>query len=128
MTKKTTLDGIKSLEERLHLPEIRRSREALEKLLADDFLELGASGTVYDRASIIDLLAQEAGIDEGELKTANYYLKSISSDAFLLTYETERTHPDGLTRLVLRSSVWKRDGLGWKLLFHQGTLKSNSPR
>ncbi len=118
------LEEIQALEEILHRPETRRSREAVEALLAEGFVEFGASGSVYDRATIIDLLAQESGTDEGILQSSNYVLKTISNDAVLLTYVTERSYQDGSKRRVLRSSVWKHDGLHWQMLFHQGTIRS----
>jgi hypothetical protein len=50
-------------------------------------------------------------------------VKPISNDAVLLTYETERSYPNGSKRRVLRSSVWKHDGLKWQMFFHQGTIR-----
>lgn len=123
MTSVPSLEEIQSLEEALHRLEIRRSREAVETLLAEGFVEFGASGRVYDRTTIIDLLAQESDADEGDLRTANYALETISNDAMLLTYETERSYQDGSKRRVLRSSVWKHDGLKWQMFFHQGTVR-----
>jgi hypothetical protein len=106
LTSVPSLEEIQSLEEALHRQEIRGCREAVEILLAEGFVEFGASGSVYDRTTIIDLLVQEDGIDEGDLRSANYVLKPISNDAVLLTYETERSYPNGSKRRVLRSSVW----------------------
>ncbi len=123
ITEVLSLQEIKALEEALHRPEIRRSRGAVERLLAEGFIEFGASGTVYDRPTVIDLLAQESGGDEGNLRTSKYALTRISSDAVLLTYETERLSGAGSMRRVLRSSIWKYDGVQWQMLFHQGTLK-----
>ncbi|WP_087001763.1 DUF4440 domain-containing protein [Rhizobium sullae] len=120
------LNEIRSLEEALHRPEIRRSRTAVEALLAEGFVEFGASGRAYRRAEIIDLLVQENdGEDAGELLTYDYALSSISSDAVLLTYRTRRTRGDGSERHVLRSSIWKLSDLGWKMLFHQGTVMTD---
>ncbi|TAV74753.1 DUF4440 domain-containing protein [Rhizobium leguminosarum] len=124
MTSLPNLAEIQSLEEALHRPETRRSREAVEALLAEGFVEFGASGNVYDRATIIDLLAQESGGDDGDLRTSNYALIPISNDAVLLTYETERSYRNGSKRRVLRSSVWKHDGLKWQMFFHQGTIRT----
>lgn len=117
------LADIRSLEEALHRPEVRRSRETLEALLSVEFVEFGASGAVYNRATIIDLLIQENGSEKDDLRTTNYALTSISHDAVLLTYESERTQNDGSKRYVLRSSIWKRNGDRWQMLFHQGTIK-----
>lgn len=118
-----TLEEIRSLEEALHRPEVRRSKEAVDALLADDFVEFGSSGTVYDRTTTISLLAQEGDVGEGEFLASNYALTSISSDAVLLTYETQRPYRDGTKRNILRSSVWKHDGGKWRMLFHQGTVR-----
>jgi hypothetical protein len=47
---------IRLLEEQLRNPLVRSSREALSRLLADDFLEFGASGRVHNRREILDNL------------------------------------------------------------------------
>nr|WP_245307315.1 DUF4440 domain-containing protein [Rhizobium altiplani] len=113
MTSVPSIEEIQSLEEALHRPEIRRSRKAVETLLAEGIVEFGASGGVCDRTTIVDVLAQESA-DEGDLRTANYALRPISNDAVLLTYQTERLYQDGSKRCVLRSSVWEHDGLKWQ--------------
>lgn len=122
MIETPSLDLIRSLEEALHDPAVRRSREALGQMLSADFVEFGASGSVYDRTTTINLLEGE-GDDEGNVSVGNYTLKPISSGAVLLTYETERVHRDGSKWRCLRSSIWKREGTTWKLLFHQGTVR-----
>lgn len=124
MPRFSDLEEIRSLEEALHRPEIRRSREAVEDLLAEGFMEFGASGRVYERATIIDQLAEQGDDNDGELLASNYALKPISNDAVLLTYETERSYQDGSKRRVLRSSIWKHNGLKWQMLFHQGTIRA----
>lgn len=124
MPRFSDLEEIRSLEEALHHPEIRRSREAVEDLLAEGFMEFGASGRVYERATIIDQLAEQSDDNDGELLASNYALKPISNDAVLLTYETERSYQDGSKRRVLRSSIWKHNGLKWQMLFHQGTIRA----
>ncbi|MGF6255267.1 DUF4440 domain-containing protein [Ensifer sp. LBL] len=116
------LDDIRALEEELHRTEVRRSRPALENLLAEGFVEFGASGAVYHRAEIIDLLLEEDDEDDGELRTDDYRLTAISPDAVLLTYRTHRIEADGSQRHALRSSIWKWDGTKWQMLFHQGTV------
>ncbi|MFN3501510.1 DUF4440 domain-containing protein [Allorhizobium sp. NPDC080224] len=123
MTSIPSLEEIQSLEEALHQPGTRRCRQTLEILLADGFMEIGASGSVYDRTTIMELLEREPGTGGNNLETANYALKPISSDAVLLTYETKRSTANGSLQCVLRSSIWKYDGCKWQMLFHQGTVK-----
>ncbi|MCO6408675.1 nuclear transport factor 2 family protein [Hoeflea alexandrii] len=124
LTSVPSLEEIQSLEEALHRPDVRRSREALKTLLAEGFVEFGASGSIYDRRNIIDLHVQESGADDGNFRSSNYVLMPISNDAVILTYETEHSNQDGSKRRVLRSSVWKHDGLKWQMVFHQGTVRS----
>ncbi|WP_445681821.1 nuclear transport factor 2 family protein [Radicibacter daui] len=113
---------IRALEEALHKPEVRCSREVLEALLAEGFVEFGASGAVYDRAQIIELLLHEGSEAEEPLSIENYALTTISNDAVLLTYRSHRKRPDGSQRHVLRSSIWTRAAGRWQMLFHQGTV------
>lgn len=125
MTGMPGLAEIQALEEALHRPEIRRSRAAVEDLLSEGFVEFGSSGAVWNREEIIDLLVNEdSPADESDLETSDYTLLVISEDAVLLTYRTRRSNPDGSARKVLRSSIWKRVGLQWKMLFHQGTVEN----
>ncbi|MGF6174354.1 DUF4440 domain-containing protein [Ensifer sp. 4252] len=117
------IDEIRALEEALHRPEVRRSRTAVEALLAEGFVEFGASGTRYHRAEMIELLCDEDDEPaDGELEATDFSLMPISSDAVLLTYRTVRRGSDGPERQALRSSIWKRTGERWQMLFHQGTL------
>lgn len=97
-------------------------------MLADGFVEFGASGTVYNRATIINLLLQENDSGNDDLKTTNYAMTTISDDAVLLTYDSERNQTDGAKRHVLRSSIWKRNEDRWQMLFHQGTLNGANCR
>ena len=121
-TPEIRIEEIRAREEALHRPEIRRSRQALEDLLAESFCEFGASGTVYRRADMIELLLRETdSAGNGELYSGDYALRPISADAALLTYRTWRKQADRSERHVLRSSIWKYDGRRWQMLFHQGT-------
>jgi hypothetical protein len=47
------------LEKKLHRPEIRASADEVAALLADEFFEFGASGTVWTRQHVIERLPQE---------------------------------------------------------------------
>ncbi|NOV21181.1 DUF4440 domain-containing protein [Ensifer adhaerens] len=114
---------IQFLEEALHRPSVRHSRIAIEALLAEDFIEFGASGRVYRRAEVINLLSQGEDETDSILRTSNYALAPISQNAVLLTYQSHLTYRDGSERSALRSSIWKHDGKKWQILFHQGTMQ-----
>ncbi|WP_280137620.1 DUF4440 domain-containing protein [Ensifer sp. Root127] len=71
---------MRALEEALHRPELRRSRAAVEVLLAEGFVEFGASGTKYHRAEMIDLLSEEDDDPAGdELRATDFSLTRISA-------------------------------------------------
>ncbi|WP_246780447.1 DUF4440 domain-containing protein [Rhizobium sp. AQ_MP] len=118
-----SLAEIVALEETLHRPEVRRCRQTVENLIAEDFMEIGASGKIYDRRAIIELLAKEPALPDDVVKSMNYSLKMISEGSVLLTYETERIHADGLQRRAARSSIWVQTGSKWQMLFHQATIR-----
>ena len=52
-------DHIKSLEETLLDPAVRKNSEQVSNLLADDFLEFGSSGRTFDKAAILEDLRNE---------------------------------------------------------------------
>jgi hypothetical protein len=43
-------------------PEIRSSIESLSSLIADDFIEFGSSGRIYNKADVLEELPKETGI------------------------------------------------------------------
>jgi hypothetical protein len=117
------LATLRELEERLLAPEVRGSREAADALLTDDFVEFGSSGTVYNKVSILAALQEESS--EGtqiERRTSDWDVRALSADSALVTYRIERRQaPDGRWSASLRSSIWRRTGSKWRMMFHQGT-------
>ncbi|MEW6050434.1 MAG: DUF4440 domain-containing protein [Candidatus Zixiibacteriota bacterium] len=108
-----------SLEQRLLQPDIRRSSEELNKLLADDFIEFGASGTICDKRRIIEELAQEPPVD---ISITDFAVCQLAPDIVLATYHAVVISvKDGQPKHSLRSSIWKLADGSWRMLFHQGT-------
>jgi hypothetical protein len=109
------LDEVIGHERRLLDPRVRASAEAVTALLHEEFREFGVSGRIWDRASIVPAVTADPGADPtvGEMTAVR-----LAPDVILLTYCVSR--PRGRT---LRSSVWLRDTVGWRLYFHQGTLQ-----
>jgi hypothetical protein len=121
---KSLLEHIRELEERLLQPEVRRSRENLEELLADDFTEFASDGAAYTKAQVIDALQSELA---SERSLVDFRLIALAEDVVLCTYRSTR-RGDALHEPVesLRSSIWKRRNGRWEMIFHQGT-RSVSP-
>jgi hypothetical protein len=119
---------LRRLEERLLTPEVRGSRAAAGAMLGDDFVEFGASGSVYDKAAVLAGLEEER--DEGlqfERQTSDWTLRALGPDTALITYRVRRREaPDGRWEASLRCSIWRRAGTGWQMIFHQGTKTRES--
>lgn len=99
-------------EELLVLEQRLASREGigeLGELLSEDFVEIGSSGAVYDKAQA---LAAMQGAPPSELPIADFGVRLVAPDVALAAYCAGGS---------LRSSVWVRGDGGWRILFHQGT-------
>ncbi|WP_099361512.1 DUF4440 domain-containing protein [Fredinandcohnia onubensis] len=105
---------LKELEEMHINVEVRKSREELAKLLADDFFEIGSSGYMFNKKECL-----ESRIDLTVMSLHNYEIYPLAPDVVLATYfivnETRK-------RNTLRSSIWKHIEGRWQLYFHQGTI------
>ncbi len=106
--------------ERLLLdPAVRRDRERVLELLAEEFEEFGASGLAWTRDEIVELLAEEE-FEPPMLK--DFRCRLIAPSAALVTYQTERIDPwSGTPVAVNRSSIWIEEHGRWRVRFHQGT-------
>lgn len=106
-----------NLEKELLKPEVRLSADRISGLLAEGFFEFGSSGRVYNYT------AGDVFDDNG----ATYAMEDVkayklSRGCALATYKAIRKAPEGdVTSVTLRSSIWKRSGGAWKMVFHQGT-------
>ncbi|MGY6498825.1 MAG: nuclear transport factor 2 family protein [Microcella sp.] len=92
----------------------RRDASRMRALLADDFREIGASGRVFDRESIIGDVLSGSGDVHPEISEMQSVM--VASDLVLVTYRL-----DFGGRLSRRSSLWSVAGGQAQLRFHQGT-------
>jgi len=110
------------LEERLLQPEIRHSPTELGKLLADDFVEFGSGGRVYNKQSIMEELGKESNV---RISILDFKLVSLGPDVALVTYRASFSEREGEpAKHSLRSSIWMLAGDTWQIVFHQGTPTS----
>ena len=82
-------------------------------LIADDFLEFGSSGRVWRKAEIVAAMSDWPPI-EAELQDCE--VRELAPGLCLVTYRL--VGPSGAT---LRSSIWRRDGESWQIIFHHGS-------
>lgn len=79
---------LKSLEEALLRPEVRRSRLEMDALLADDFMEYGRSGRVYDKAAILETADKSF---DGRLSLYNFSVRALAPSVARHLFEPSAT-------------------------------------
>ena len=109
---------IKALELELLQPEVRKSKERLNELIADDFVEISSSGKEYTKEDVINDLAGQGKINF----TVQYFNTiEISPETILATYEVEKESSDNKEKIKSsRTSIWKNKDGNWQIVFHQG--------
>ncbi|MDH6230281.1 hypothetical protein M2281_000853 [Mesorhizobium soli] len=105
MTLRHDLNLIQSLEMELFKQSVRGSPEAVDKLLAEGFVEFGRSGGVHHKADLIRSLAAEDPKNSQKLIASDFELTSLAEDVVLLTYRSVRKGEDGKELHSLRSSI-----------------------
>ncbi len=102
-----------------HHPELGTTRADFERMTAEDFWEIGASGKIYTRALVLDLLGKRhSEPHEEDLIASEFRVQQLAADLYLLTYDLLQDH----TRRTRRTTLWRSTGEGWKIVFHQGTI------
>jgi hypothetical protein len=113
------LAQISRLEPIFHWPPSEMSREALKKMTADDFWEVGASGRRYAGDFVFDVLEQRQIKAEPDVwEISDLYCRKLADEVYLLTY----TLLQDRTRLTRRATIWQRSADVWKIIYHQGTV------
>ena len=106
--------------EKSHLMiENRQSTEFLTELLAEDFTEIGSSGSLVTREEcLVD------GVVLVEMELYDFQIRKISEDVWLTTYlVVDRTRK----RNTRRSTIWRKEEGVFRMTFHQGTITSDQP-
>lgn len=113
---------LRRLEERLLQPEVRQSAEAVADLLADDFIEFGSSGQVFNKQQVIEGLQHESPARRALIQ---FNTTVLAPGVVLATYRAVQYRSPGEPPIYsLRSSLWKLTDDRWQMVFHQGTLSA----
>jgi len=113
---KTLLD----LEQSLLSQAVRSNAEDLSRLIADEFVEIGARGDKWSKAEVIEQLPLQTFTQRTISQFSSRYL---SDDIALVTYHCQNVDVDrNVTVNTLRSSIWRKQAEQWQMFFHQGTL------
>ncbi len=102
-----------------HRPEFGTTRADFERMTAEHFWEVGASGRIYARAHVLNELEKRFSEPRHDVwETSDFQCRKLGPNVYLLTYILVQ---DGARR-TRRSTIWQRSPEGWKILYHQGTI------
>lgn len=114
-------------EERLLQPDVRKSAKDVMDLLADEFIEFGSSGRVFNKQQIINSLQNEPIEPLTQKSITEFKTLVLATGVVLVTYRIVKdSGSDEQPVHSLRSSIWKLNNDRWKMIFHQGTLVRES--
>jgi len=113
------LEELREREPIFHRPELGVTRADFDGMMASDFWEIGASGQRYSREYVLDELERRhRNPHEDVWETSGFHCRALGAEVYLLTY----TLIQNKIRKSRRLTVWQRTEVGWKILFHQGTI------
>jgi len=110
---------LQALERALHDPVVRGDVAQLAALLDDDFSEIGSSGACFDRAAALAEIPRERA--QVEIVSTDYDCVLLVPTLAQVRYRSWYVIDGERQREVLRSSLWRRHGEAWRVVFHQGT-------
>jgi hypothetical protein len=118
---KSVLAELSAQEPIFHRPAFASTLDDFDRLMASDYWEVGASGRRYNRAFILQMLADNPPIDAetARWRASCFAVRQLGTNIYLLTYSLRQA--DRLTR---RSTLWEKTPAGWTILYHQGTVVS----
>lgn len=108
------LDFVLQAERDLLTTAKRASITYLGEVLADDFIEIGQSGTLYDKQDIIAALIASP---KTKAHITDLTAKRVTQAFILVHYKT--TDLSVSTRPINRHSLWQLTGKKWRLLYHE---------
>lgn len=100
----------------------RSSARVPQRLLADEFTEFGASGRVSTKQETIAHLVAPTETSQATRTVSNFETNELADGLVLVTYRCRHSSSSLDTDSdSLRSSIWRREGETWRMVFHQGT-------
>jgi len=107
------------LEARLMDPEVRRS-DAASDLVADDFMEFGGNGRIFNKTDALTVMKRHA---PRVLAMEEFTVRELSPTIALATYRVRSQGNAGSpNRVSVRSSIWVQRNGKWQVSFHQATI------
>jgi len=101
-----------------HRVEWGTTRRDFEAMITPDYWEVGASGSRYSRAFVLDVLDERfSQPHEDHWATDDFACRQLGPAVYLLTYQLWQG-----PRHTRRSTIWENSGGAWRAVYHQGTI------
>lgn len=118
--KESLFNHLVDAERQLLDPEVRQSTQALDELLDDDFIEIAANGTSFNKFQVLTRLPTEV---VPQFYNQHFKGRMLSDTIAQLSYQAAfRRSVRAEFNYSIRMSLWRFDGQKWKMVFHQGTV------
>jgi len=103
-----------------HHEKFGKTKQDIEAQMCDEFWEVGASGNIYTKQDVIEILLERYSDPNYQdiWEAKDFELTQIALDNYLLTYNLLQNK----TRHTKRSTIWRKVSSQWKILYHQGTV------
>ena len=113
------LEELHGLEPIFHTKAFGTTAADFARMMAPDYWEVGASGTLYGRALILEELAIHPPVDAAAVgwTCRDFGLRRLGTETYLLTYTLHQWK-----RVTRRATIWQRTNGEWRILYHQGTI------
>lgn len=100
-------------------PEVRQSEHELDILLDDEFIEISANGTTFNKYQVLTRLPTEV---VPQFYNQHFKGRMLSESVAQLSYQAAyRRSARSEFNYSLRMSLWRKHGEQWQIVFHQGT-------
>jgi hypothetical protein len=115
------LEELRRREPIFHTLAFASSPAEYEQATAPDYWEVGASGRRYSRDFILQRVCKEQPplADSLGWKSWDHAVRQLGPDTYLITYVLQQGD-----RLTHRATIWQSTPVGWRILYHQGTVVS----
>lgn len=121
LTPQAVAAELKSREPVFHREPLDADRDHFYTMTTDDFYEVGASGAIYSRAQVADLMAERyaSGERDGDdaWQVSDFGVRELAPGLWQAHY-----HLDQRGRRTRRSTLWLVTPDGWRVTYHQATI------
>ncbi|QKS70018.1 DUF4440 domain-containing protein [Paenalkalicoccus suaedae] len=94
--------------------DVRHDTNLLSDILSDDFVEIGKSGAIFNKADCL-----ETGVSTIDVTITEFDARFLAQNLVQTFYHSA----DNVSQKnVRRTTIWRLEGETWRMLYHQGSI------